>query len=363
MESLKKDNAKQPIAAGESLDAKGDVITNPRSKAVECLECKRHFGSLARHLSAAHDMTVDKYRAKYGADALINPLGVKPGRKPKAVSTLVSADGDKTDDLLARASRIDLVELDGLARDGFTRLDKAMQDALLGRSREARITYAVAFEFTRRCIENPPKAEALPRWEEATVQAGTNPYYRPLKCLLLDVMSKELTSTVTQWAAIFQDADTRKLSAKDFVDELKRLGGRRAWYDQLPKPPRKDTDPPKDESPGEDQKQENAPLPAAEARALLQSQGFTDPSKPAEIMDAKTAAALLADQGAQLEPDKMSLEDARKHFAPPQALILWRADMLPAVKEMLAQMEGFVRILDLDSEEVKKVVDKTDNDR
>lgn len=350
------------VPCGENADVIiiGGGASGDARPTITCRECRKDFGSLSRHLSAAHQMTVEQYHAKHGADAPINPAGVKPGRKAKAVTESCRQESATTDDLLVRASGIELVELDRLARDGFTDLDSAIQDALLGRSGGARETFALGYAFACRCVAAPAEAEKLPRWGDAAVQAGTNPYYRPLKCLTVDVVSHELTSVLTQWAAIYRDAASRDqpLTPTDFADELKRRG-RRPWYDSLPKKPRDNPNPPK----AEPKDEEPSPaLSTEEARALLQSQGFTDPSAPVERMDAKAAAALLADQGAQLEPEQMSLEAARKLFPSPQTLILWRADLLPSVKGMLEQMEGFVRILDFDSEEVKKIVGNGDND-
>lgn len=340
---------------------------------VICRECNGEFRSLARHL-ATHDMTAEQYQTKHPG-ARIVAEGVHVGRRKKDAPTSGGTTDDPQVELLASASGIELVELDRLARDGFTELDKAVQDALLGKTDGARTTYALAYEFSRRCIGDPASAEALPRWAEAKVQAGANLYYRPLKYLTLDVLSRDLTSALTQWAAVFQDANARDLNAEAFADELRRRG-RRPWYNDLRKTKggtgegkttkgkrRQQTVDVKAGTPADSAHGATETLSAAEGKELLKQYGFSDPSQPTgggeanpERMDAKAAAALLAEQGAQIEPDRWTQEEARKHFAPAQVLILWEADKLSNVLATLKAIDGFVRVLGFDGEAVKKIV-------
>ncbi len=348
------------------LNASRAAPSSEEPNTVVCLECGGHYGSLSRHLGAAHRLSVRDYRAKHGAEALIYPSGVKPGPKRKTPAPSHPAKIDLSN-LPTDATSIDLIELGRIARDGMTFLDAMFQDALVGRSDIARQTFAIGYEFARRCVADSAAAEKLPRYQDAEVQAGSNPYYRPLKYLALDVISKELTSALTQWAAIYRDADTRGLTAVTFVDELKRVGGRRNWYDALvaPRKGKGGKKKGKDASIiGVSQDESTQPLSGDDARAFLASQGFSDPTAGAvETLDAKSAAALLAAQGAQLGPDKLTQDEGRKLFPAPQSLVLWRADILPSVKAMLETMDGFVRILNLTQTEVSAILEKLGNDQ
>lgn len=115
-EITKVTHAKFPRGENADVIILGGGASGDAHQTVTCRECKKAFGSLSRHLSAAHQMTVEQYHAKHGADAPINPAGVKPGRKAKAVTESCRQESATTDDLLVRASGIELVELDRLAR-------------------------------------------------------------------------------------------------------------------------------------------------------------------------------------------------------------------------------------------------------
>jgi hypothetical protein len=163
---------------------------------ITCRECGAQHKTLARHL-ATHGMTVESYRAKHGAESPTIAIGVKTGRKA-GVGKNPPRPGDRDaaadEKLFADANGLELVELDRLARDKLTAISKAVQDALAGRSRESRQAYGLAYLFARRCLDNPSSTAPLPRWQEADTQAGSNPFYRPLKYLRVCARTTESSS-------------------------------------------------------------------------------------------------------------------------------------------------------------------------
>jgi hypothetical protein len=351
--------------------AMAKVIPHPNPKSVkqpkgdtpegtiECHECGQHLKSLSRHL-ATHGMSVEQYHAKHGSDAPILAEGVKAGRKAvekrNPAAPLLAVEGD----LFARANKIDLAELDALARDKLTDISKGIQDALCGRSDASRMAFALAYLFSRRVVANPGATAALPNWAESATKKGSNLFYRPLKYLTFD-MCEEIRSCLSTWAAVMENAASRKMDGNGFVAELTRIGGRRPWYDSLKKGPRR-----KDDGKGEgngttDEEDGSVPksISVEEARKLLMHAGI---GKEEEVLSTEEGRELLGKMGFQIEPDTLSAEEARKLFPAPLSMVVWRADILPSVKATLEAMEGFVQILDLDAAQVAKIVKDAGND-
>jgi hypothetical protein len=51
------------------------------------------------------------------------------------------------------------------------------------------------------CMDNPAEAAQLPGWGDAAVQAGTNPYFQPLK-MLVDDMNNVIQSRISIWEKV-----------------------------------------------------------------------------------------------------------------------------------------------------------------
>ena len=133
---------------------------------------------------------------------------------------------------LAAASKPTLASQARSAHDAFTRLDNFVARTLNGQASVSRQALRLGYQFACACVANPDEAAKLPEWDQGAVREGTNSYYQPLKYVAGDV-SREITSKLTMWAAIYRDASENSIPADEFLDVLKRNHGVRAWYDSL----------------------------------------------------------------------------------------------------------------------------------
>lgn len=117
-------------------------------------------------------------------------------------------------------------------KDAIANLNSMVNNLLDGQGGAGRRATQAAYAFTVACMDNPAEAAKLPGWDDAALQAGANPYFRPLK-MLVDDMNNIIQCRISIWAKVFRDAHDAGITPKDFLQHLKRNHGMRRWYDAI----------------------------------------------------------------------------------------------------------------------------------
>ncbi len=118
------------------------------------------------------------------------------------------------------------------AKDAITNLSSIVGNLLDGQGGAGRKAHLAAYTFVSACMDNPTQATKLPGWDDAAVQAGTNPCYQPIKMLAVD-MNPAVQSKISMMAKVHQHAHKAKIAPEHFLEHLKRNHGLRRWYDGI----------------------------------------------------------------------------------------------------------------------------------
>ena len=118
------------------------------------------------------------------------------------------------------------------AKDAITNLSSIVGNLLNGQGGAGRRAHLAAYTFVSACMDNPAEAAKLPGWDDASVQAGTNPCYQPIK-MLAENLDPAVQAKISMMAKVYQHAHDAGIKPEHFLEHLKRNHGLRGWYDGI----------------------------------------------------------------------------------------------------------------------------------
>ncbi|MBC8269047.1 MAG: hypothetical protein H8E36_09890 [Rhodospirillaceae bacterium] len=147
-------------------------------------------------------------------------------------STLTNTPVAANDSNIAATKPSTLLAQYRAAKDAITNLSSIVGNLLNGQGGAGRRAHLAAYTFVSACMDNPAEAAKLPGWDDAAVQAGTNPCYQPIKMLAAD-MNPAVQSKISMMAKVYQHAHKANIAPEHFLEHLKRNHGLRRWYDGI----------------------------------------------------------------------------------------------------------------------------------